>query len=73
MAKTWHVTLPIVGHAFLSVEAETEEDAINTAMNNCSFTDIDSWEAIHRFQAGNISFCPRPWEAEADEMPEEEA
>lgn len=63
--RTFEVTLPIAGHAFLTVEAETEEEAIEQAFNEVVLGDIEEWEALRRFNRGNICNCPTPWEAEA--------
>lgn len=65
--STWNVTLPIAGHAFLTVDADSEESAIKEALEKCSFEHIDTWEAMERFNRGNICYCPSPWEAEAVE------
>lgn len=64
--KTWLVTIPIAGHAFATVEAETEEEAIDKAVDEVSLSDVDNWEALRQFNQGNVCYCPRPWEAEAE-------
>jgi hypothetical protein len=68
MAKTWGVTLPVAGHLYVEVEALSEEEAIEKAFNEATLDDLESWEAIRQFQQGNVSYCPRPWEAEAQEF-----
>lgn len=65
--KTWYVTLPIAGHAYLSVEANSEEEAIEKAFGEVTLTHIENWEALDRFNQGNVCYCPHPWEAEATE------
>lgn len=71
--RTWGVTVPVAGHAYIVVDALDEESAIDTAMENIQLQHLDSWEAVHRFQQGNVSYCPHPWEAEAvDETPDED-
>lgn len=65
MSKKFSVTLPIAGHAFLIVEADSEDDAIQKAMAEVTSEDLDSWEAIEQFNEGNVCYCPRPWNAEA--------
>jgi hypothetical protein len=68
--KSWSVTLPIAGHAYLTVEAETEEEAIEQAFNEVTIDHIETWEAVERFNQGNVCYCPHPWEAEVvDEGP----
>ena len=65
--KRYDVTIPIAGHAIITVEAASEEDAIQKALESEDLTikSIESWEALERFHQGNICYCPRPWEAEA--------
>ncbi len=66
--KTWSVTLPISGHAYLEVEAETEEEAIDAAMNACSIDEVETWEPLRRINQGNVCYAMQPWEAEAVEV-----
>jgi hypothetical protein len=71
MAK-YSVTLPIAGYATLEVEASSKDEAINEAMDACSFEDIESWDPLVKFNSGNVCHIPSPWEAEA-ELIEEDA
>jgi len=64
--KTWVVTVPIAGHAYVTIEAESEEDAINKAIDTVTLQDVEEWQAIKQFNEGNVCYCPRPWEAEAE-------
>jgi hypothetical protein len=66
--KTYTVTVPVAGHAVLEVEAPSAEEAIQFALNSEKLTHdkIESWEALERFNRGNICHCPQPWEAEAE-------
>lgn len=72
MAKTWGVTLPVAGHLYVEVEADNEDAAIEKAFDTATLDDLESWEAIRQFQQGNVSYCPRPWEAEAVEFPSDD-
>ena len=65
----YNVTIPIAGHAFLQVEADNEDAAIEAAFASDDLTidAIGSWEPIEAFNAGNVCYCPHPWEAEAEE------
>lgn len=65
MAKTWEVTIPIAGHALLTVRAETQKEAVTIAFDKASLDDVQEWEALHRFTQGNVCYCPSPWEVEA--------
>ncbi len=65
--KTYEVTLPIVGIAFLTVEAESEEDAISKAIDEVSMEHIEEWDALRRITSGNVLYASRN-EAEAVEI-----
>lgn len=66
------VRVPIAGHAYIEVEAENEEEAKEKAMNNTTIDDIEEWEALDRFNQGNVCYCPDPWEIEIEELEDEE-
>lgn len=63
--RTWGVTVPIAGHAYIVVEAETEDEAIDRALDEVTTDHLDSWESLRQFNQGNVCYCPSPWEAEA--------
>lgn len=65
MAREYEVTIPIAGHAFLTVVADSEEEAIEKAMGEVTIDQIESWEPVEQFNQGNVCYCPHPWEAEA--------
>lgn len=69
---TYQVTIPIAGHAYVEVEADSEDAAIEQAISKVEFNDIESWEALQQFNQGNVCYCPSPWEAEAECLDEEE-
>lgn len=59
--KTWQVNIPINGVIYATVEAGSEEEAIDKALG-MSFThdDIAEWEALRAVSEGNVfygSFC----------------
>lgn len=56
--KTYEVTLPIAGIAYITVQAESEEDAIAKAMEEVSRDDIEEWEAFERIVSGNVLHAP---------------
>jgi hypothetical protein len=66
--RTWTVQVPIAGHAILEVEAESAESAIEAALNSNDLTHdkIETWEALERFNQGNVCYCPHPWHATAE-------
>lgn len=65
--RLYSVTVPIAGHAFVEVEAESEESAKEKAFNSVLLTDIKSWEPLEKFNQGNVCFCPDPWEVEVED------
>lgn len=67
MAK-FNVTIPIAGHAFLEVEAESQEEAIQAAMEQVTLDHVEEWEPLEHFTRGNVCYCPSPWEIEAEEI-----
>lgn len=62
--REWQVTIPIAGHAYLTVEAATEEEAREIALNSVTHDDIETWEQLEQFNEGNVCYCPHPWEIE---------
>jgi hypothetical protein len=71
MAK-YQVTIPVAGHVFMEVEANSPDEAIERAMFEGEFrsSDIEGWELLEAFNRGNICYCPQPWEATAEEIEE---
>jgi hypothetical protein len=65
--KTYEVTLPIAGVAYLTVVADSEEDAISKAMEEVSQDDIEEWSSYRRIVSGNV-LHPSHNEATADEI-----
>jgi len=65
--KTFNVTIPIAGHAFVEVEAEDEKAAIAKAMDEVSREHLEEWTPLDRFNSGNVCYCPHPWEVTAEE------
>lgn len=64
--KSWEVTVPIAGHAWLTVAAETEEEAIELAMSEASLNHVQEWDTLRQFVRGNVCCCPSPWEVQAE-------
>lgn len=71
MAKTYSVTLPVSGTAVVEVEADSEEDAIDKALDSVTNKDLETWEALRRIVMGNV-FCGQQNEAEAILIDEED-
>ncbi len=68
---TYYVTIPIAGHAYIYVEADNEDAALEKGMEDITIDNIETWEPMETFLEGNVLYCPRPWEAEIEECPED--
>jgi hypothetical protein len=66
----FNVTIPIAGHAIVEVFADDQNAAIEKALENIQQRDIESWEALSKFNQGNVCYCPKPWEIEIEEVEE---
>lgn len=71
--RSYCVTLPVTGIAVIDVEAETEEEAIEKALQDVTSAHLEQWEAVERINAGNVCYAMHPWTAEADDQGEIEA
>lgn len=63
--REYQVTLPITGLAYLTVEAESAEQAIEQAMEIVTHDDVHEWEAVHSIMEGNVCHAMQPWDAVA--------
>lgn len=54
--KNYQVTVPITGIAFISVQAESEQEAIQKAMDNVTINEVESWEAHEHIVKGNVFY-----------------
>ncbi len=65
----WLVTLPFTGTVSVEVEADSEEAAIEAALNDEEVTtdDIDQWETCRIITEGNVTHAMQN-EAEAMEL-----
>lgn len=64
--KVYNVTIPIAGHAHMTVIADSEEAAIEKAMEDVRLENVEEWEPLEQFNQGNVCYCPQPWEAVAE-------
>ena len=67
MTKTYEVTIPITGIAYLTIEAESEDEAIETAIGEVTIDNLETWEAVRDIHRGNVCYAMQPWSAEARE------
>ena len=65
--KTYEVTIPIVGMAFVTVDAASEEDAIHEALAVAGPEDVSEWEALRHVVRGNVCYVS-PSSARAEEV-----
>lgn len=65
--KTYEVTLPITGIAYLTIEADSEDEAIEAAMSAVTVENLETWEAVRDITRGNVCYAMQPWSAEAVE------
>ena len=71
--KNWNVTVPVAGHAYVEVQAETEQEAIEKAIGEVEKEHVETWEPLEQFNRGNVCYCPHPWEATATDEGEVDA
>ena len=61
MKRTYEVCVPIAGHAYLILEAGSEEEAIAIAMDEARPEHIEEWVTLNPDKQGNTPPLPRPW------------
>lgn len=66
--KNYLVKLPIAGHLTFEVNAMSESEAIEKAQDMPTNEGELEYETLTKFHAGNICYCPAPWEEEAQEI-----
>lgn len=65
--KTFEVTLPITGYCYMTVEANSEEEAIDIALAD-PIDEVESWQVHKEIVSGNV-FYGEINEASAQEIP----
>ena len=68
--REYQVTVPIAGHAFITVNADSEEEAKEKAFAEITLDHIEEWEALEQFNRGNVCYCPSPWEIDVEDCGE---
>jgi len=66
--KKYGVLVPIAGHCYVEVEAESETQAKSLAFENVTLDEIEDWDALEEFNKGNVCYCPSPWGVEVEEL-----
>ena len=67
--KMYYVQLPVVGIIGFEIEAESEEDAIEKALNSDQITsdNFEEWDVVESVCKGNVCYAPL-FDAEAEEI-----
>lgn len=65
-SKSYVVTVPIAGHAVITVTAKSEDEAIENAIDGITDEHIETWEPIREVNTGNVCHFPKPWDAVAE-------
>lgn len=65
------VNVPICGRAYIEVEADNEEEAIEEACESIEDSNIEEWEALEFVCKGNVCYAPY-WNAEAEVLDSED-
>lgn len=67
------VKIPMAGHLYVEMEADSEEEAIDKAKHlDLSSDHLEYWETVDQFTKGNVCYCPHPWEIEAEPIESED-
>lgn len=54
--KNYLVQVPITGIAVVSVEADTEAEAIALAIDNATLDHVQEWQAVQKIVGGNFFY-----------------
>lgn len=65
--KEYLVTIPITGVAVITVQADTEEEAIAIGIDNVTLDNIEGWKPVEKIVGGNVFYGIQN-EAEAEEQ-----
>ena len=67
---TYSVMVPIAGHIIVDVEADNEDDAKEKALlsDDLDLKNVHEWEALEKFNSGNVCHCPSPWEINVEKI-----
>lgn len=65
--KEYLVTIPITGVAVLTVQAESEQEAIALGIDNVTLDNIEDWRPCEKIVGGNVFYGIQN-EAEAEEQ-----
>lgn len=63
----FEVTLPVHGVVYMTVEADSEAEAIELALSTYTDDDLEEWSAVESFGRGNVTYVS-PYEASAEKV-----
>ena len=69
--KEYYLKIPMAGSVEISVEAESEKEAIEKAMNEATIKNVGEWEMFTKIVEGNVLYAPQ-WEIEIEDCGEVE-
>lgn len=58
--KTYELTIPVVAYAFMTVKAESAEEAIERAFDDIDEDDFEEWYPVKHIVQGNVCRHPHP-------------
>ncbi len=70
--KKYGVTLPIAGEAYVEVEANSEEEALEMAKSTVTLEDLQEWDYMNKVNSGNVCHFPFAWEASVEDLGEDQ-
>jgi len=56
--KTYGITIPIAGMAYIQIETNSEKEAIEKAFNDITNENIEEWECFEHISQGNVLYAP---------------
>lgn len=65
--KEYLVSIPITGVAVITVQAESEEEAIAIGLDNVSINHVEDWSPVEKIVGGNVFYGVQN-EASAEEQ-----
>lgn len=54
--KDFVVSIPITGVAVITVQAETEDEAIALGLDNVTLDNIEDWQPVEKIIGGNVFY-----------------
>ena len=58
--RKFEVVMPIVGYAYLEIEADSLDEAWEAACDLVTHEDFEEWYPVERVATGNVLHHPKP-------------